>query len=370
MQLILYSWILYVLVNFGYAYSFKLFPQFQYLNLCNHKSNNKHVLTCSLSNPTLTGNNVEDLSQSFNDKLLPLYDTKEKMEKFLEECKTLFQHESSLLKLSRPMVNNGNIIVVGDVHGQFFDVLNIFATHGLPSSDNIYVFNGDLVDRGKYSYEIVVLLFTMKLANPDYIYIIRGNHETMKINKRYNFASSVRKYHDNDIYLKINEVFNYLPLAAVIENQVFIVHGGIGDSDLSLERIEKIERGFEPTYDRSSNDELNDDVLVERMLWSDPDNEIEGFDNSPRGAGLLWGIDVSDAFLSKNQLKFMIRSHQVVDSGFEYFHDKRGATLFSAPEYCGLDNTGSIVKFTRNENQDIMDSMKVHRFNAYNIINE
>ena len=120
----------------------------------------------------------------------------------------------------------GHVTVCGDVHGQFYDLMNIFDLNGLPSTPNPYLFNGDFVDRGSFSLETVMTLLMFKLLAPRSVYLTRGNHESKNMTKIYGFEGEVRQKYDPQLINLFYEVFCWLPLAATIERQVFIVHGG------------------------------------------------------------------------------------------------------------------------------------------------
>jgi len=240
--------------------------------------------------------------------------------------------------------------VCGDTHGQFYDLLNIFKINGDPSSKNPYLFNGDFVDRGSFSVEVILTLFMYQLLHPTGMYLTRGNHETKNMNKLYGFEGEV-------------------PLCAVIEKKVFVVciflsfslslcvclcvcvcfffsiclplhytprqqqqqqlqqvHGGIFTQDnVTLDDIRKIKRNGEPPESGPFCD----------MLWSDP-SPRPGRHPSKRGVSSKeFGEDVTKAFLKHNNLDLVVRSHEVKQEGYEVMHDGKCVTIFSAPNYCG-----------------------------------
>ena len=167
----------------------------------------------------------------------------DKVKLLLSEARKVFSNEPSLLQLNTPA--EGNMTVCGDVHGQFVDVEHIFELGGVPSSDNVFIFNGDLVDRGSQSLEIVLTLFAHKLLDNKSVYVLRGNHETVSINSRYGFKGEVLEMFGVDVYEDIASVFNQLPYAAVLHEDTLVVHGGpVGCNDyVNLEAIECIKRG-------------------------------------------------------------------------------------------------------------------------------
>jgi len=228
------------------------------------------------------------------------------------------------------------ITVCGDTHGQFYDVLNIFEMNGYPSSSNPYLFNGDFVDRGSFSVEVILTYLLLKFACPDGIYLTRGNHETKNMNKIYGFEGEVKHKYDDKIFELFLEVFCQLPLAAVIENQVFVTHGGLPtDKNVSLDDIRKIKRGCEPP----------ESGLMSDLLWSDP-QPFPGKSPSKRGVGFSFGPDITEAFLEYNQLKLLVRSHEVRDEGYLVEQGGKTITVFSAPNYCdSMGNKGAFIHF-------------------------
>lgn len=119
-------------------------------------------------------------------------------------------------------------------------------------------------------------------------------------------------------------MFDYLPLAAIVENKIFCLHGGLSPDLGTLDEIRKINR----IQEVPSSGPMSD------LLWSDPEENIDGFNQSPRGAGYIFGADVSRSFNERNNLKFVSRAHQLVMNGYTWCHAKNAITLFSAPNYC------------------------------------
>ena len=167
-------------------------------------------------------------------------------------AKTYFSGLPSLLRVGLPRDEAGAVCgtftVCGDTHGQFYDLLNIFEVGGFPSPANPFLFNGDFVDRGSFSLEVVTTLIALKLASPTALYMLRGNHETRNMNKIYGFEGEVKAKFDDKAMRLFSEVFAWLPLAAVVEHRVFVVHGGLSTQagGVGLEDIERIPRGREP----------------------------------------------------------------------------------------------------------------------------
>nr|XP_020644775.1 serine/threonine-protein phosphatase with EF-hands 1 [Pogona vitticeps] len=149
----------------------------------------------------------------------------------LHETRKVLQQMPNITYLSTSYAKE--ITICGDLHGKLDDLLLIFYKNGLPSDENPYVFNGDFVDRGKNSIEILIILFAFLLVYPNHLHLNRGNHEDYIINLRYGFTKEVmRKYrcHGQTILHLLQDVYSWLPLATVIDSKVLIVHGGISNT--------------------------------------------------------------------------------------------------------------------------------------------
>ncbi|KAK2901810.1 hypothetical protein Q8A73_011556 [Channa argus] len=334
------------------------------------------------------------------------------------------------------------ITVCGDLHGQLEDLLLIFYKNGMPSLEKPYVFNGDFVDRGKDSIEILLILFSFLLVYPSDVYLNRGNHEDHIVNLRYGFTKEVLskyKMHGKRILKLLQKIFSWLPLATVIDQKVLVLHGGISDttdlnvlarvdrhnyisalrppkkknasstgtsidSDMeediwssnrvfhrrasltfpkpmgarnsfqnrslqdfsdrikvnredSLESRRRRQSMFNPAVNTSeketsvSFDSVNSDSARDEwkqildLLWSDPMTQDGCIPNEVRGGGCYWGPDVTEDFLSRHNLQLLIRSHECKQDGYEFCHNRKVLTLFSASNYYDVgSNRGAYVK--------------------------
>ena len=261
-------------------------------------------------------------------------------------CKTYFESVSTLTEINVPTeppehdpTADPRVTVCGDTHGQYYDVLSIFEEkNGYPSATNPYLFNGDFVDRGSFSVEVILTYLLWKMHDPGCIYLTRGNHETKNMNKIYGFEGEVKAKYDDKIFDLFLEVFSYLPLAAVIGKKVFVTHGGIStDETVMLEDIKKIKRGIEPP----------ETSLMSDLLWSDP-QPFPGKSPSKRGVGFAFGPDITQNFLDRNGLSLLVRSHEVKEEGYLIEHNGKTITVFSAPNYCDtMGNKGAFIHFDK-----------------------
>uniref|UniRef100_A0A673L6N0 Serine/threonine-protein phosphatase with EF-hands n=1 Tax=Sinocyclocheilus rhinocerous TaxID=307959 RepID=A0A673L6N0_9TELE len=329
------------------------------------------------------------------------------------------------------------ITICGDLHGHLEDLLLIFYKNGFPSAETPYVFNGDFVDRGKESIEILLVLFAFLLLYPHDVHLNRGNHEDHIVNLRYGFTKEVLgKYqvHGKMILKLLQKIFSWLPLATVIDQKVLILHGGISDkTDLNV--IAKLDRhrvrysSFasalrplkssgasarlkEAALDPDGDDELStgrrrvqslthgtplrlrqelprhsvhsessrtsrsvEEELRERrrlaglslssdsdpaevletdtnewkqivdVLWSDPMSQNGCVPNEVRGGGCYWGPDVTHKVLDTHKLQLLIRSHECKQEGYEFCHNGRVLTIFSASNYYDVgSNRGAYIR--------------------------
>lgn len=228
-----------------------------------------------------------------------------------------------------------NLTICGDIHGQLEDFLTIFELNGLPSEQNQYLFNGDFVDRGPHSCEVMLLMIAFKLLYPNAMHLNRGNHEARDMNVQHGFEQECLAKYTNVAFDTFCHMFSVLPLACLVENKVLVIHGGCSwQDDITIEEISKIDR---------FHDVVPEDTLFEDLLWADPCADNGRFE-SDRGCGLSFGPDVCQNFLDTNGLDCIIRSHECVDKGYEIWFGGALITIFSASNYCGIaGNQGAII---------------------------
>ncbi|KAG8240740.1 protein phosphatase, EF-hand calcium binding domain [Homalodisca vitripennis] len=308
-----------------------------------------------LGNP-LTRRDLDNLIESFRKKKTHRLHAKY-VATILKQATTQLKKLPNLNVASTAI--SKQITVCGDLHGKLDDLLIIFHKNGLPSAENPYVFNGDFVDRGKKGLEVFLLLLSVLLVFPDGVFLNRGNHEDHVMNTRYGFIREVRlKYkHNAERLLKLIEgVYRWLPLGTVVNNKVLIVHGGISDiTDLdwvrSLDRQKYVSLLRPPVVPETSNAVATEAIdkmewkQVFDILWSDPQGTEGCVPNTLRGAGTYFGPDVTDKFLAKHNLMFIIRSHECKIDGYELTHSNKVVTIFSASNYYETgSNKGAYMK--------------------------
>ena len=217
--------------------------------------------------------------------------------------------------------------ICGDIHGQFADLLELFRVGGELSDnpDLTYVFLGDFVDRGYSSIQTFAYLMLLKIKYPERLVLVRGNHESRQVTTVYGFYDECqKKYGGADVWRACTEVFDCLPIAAIIDDEMLCLHGGLSPAIRRLDQIRLIRRKREVPVDGPYCD----------LLWSDPD-AASGFVVSPRGAGYLYGGDVTREFMHLNKLSLIARAHQLTYTGYKYHFDEQGlVTMWSAPNYC------------------------------------
>jgi len=245
----------------------------------------------------------------------------------LNRSKAIFVTEPSLCNVNAPCK------IVGDIHGQFSDLVRLLECGGHPP-ENTYIFLGDYVDRGSYGLECVALLISYKVKFPDKLFMLRGNHECGPISRIYGFYDEVKRRFNVKMWKGFCEVFDSLPLAATIDDKIFCVHAGLSPEMAEVQAVNKCKRPCD----------VPEEGLVCDLLWSDPEPDITGWAENDRGVSYVFGPDVVTDFLDKNDFDLVVRAHQVVEDGYEFFASRQMVTLFSAPNYCGeFDNAGAMM---------------------------
>jgi len=265
--------------------------------------------------------------------------TEQEIKLLCSTARPVLLNQPMLIELEAP------IKICGDIHGQYTDLLRLFEYGGFPPVAN-YLFLGDYVDRGKQSIETICLLLAYKIQYPDNFFILRGNHESAGINRIYGFYDECKRRYSIKLWKVFSDVFNCLPAAALIDEKILCMHGGLSPELQSLQQIANIERPCD----------VPDMGLLCDLLWSDPDANTTGWGDNDRGVSYVFGADIVSKFLNKLDLDLVVRAHQVVEDGYEFFAGRQLVTLFSAPNYCGeFDNAGGMISV----DEDLMCSFQI-----------
>ncbi|KAK4547175.1 hypothetical protein LTR36_001396 [Oleoguttula mirabilis] len=242
-------------------------------------------------------------------------------------AREVFFSQPALIELAPP------VKIVGDVHGQYTDLIRMFEMCGFPPNSN-YLFLGDYVDRGKQSLETILLLLCYKLRYPENFFLLRGNHECANVTRVYGFYDECKRRCNVKVWKTFVDTFNTLPIAAIVAGKIFCVHGGLSPSLTHMDDIRNIAR---PT-------DVPDYGLLNDLLWSDPADMESDWEANERGVSYCFGKKVIMEFLQKHDFDLVCRAHMVVEDGYEFFSDRVLVTVFSAPNYCGeFDNWGAVM---------------------------
>lgn len=257
----------------------------------------------------------------------PVQLTENEIKELCYRSREIFISQPILLELEAP------IKICGDVHGQYYDLLRLFEYGGFPPDAN-YLFLGDYIDRGKQSLETVCLLLAYKIKYPENFFLLRGNHECASINRIYGFYDECKRRHTIKLWKVFTDCFNTLPIAALIDEKILCMHGGLSPELTKVDTIKNIVR---PT-------DVPDTGLLCDLLWSDPDKDVTDWGENDRGVSFTFGEDIVQKFANRNDIDLICRAHQVVEDGYEFFCKRQLVTLFSAPNYCGeFDNSGAMM---------------------------
>lgn len=268
-------------------------------------------------------------------------------------AREIIAKDSILLKLNAPLK------ICGDIHGQFLDLLRLFDLCGYPPKSR-YLFLGDYVDRGRRGLEVINLLFALKIKYPTSIYLLRGNHESEIISKVYGFHQEiVERFNSSKLWRTLTKTFCWLPMAAIVENSIFCCHGGISPS-LMKPRVKSLNDEFKNIRRPF---EVPREGLICDLVWADPMDQTDpaitpqGWKRSTRGCSWQFGFDIVESFLNKFNLDLIVRAHQVVEDGYEFYCNRQLLTVFTAPFYGGeFDNAGGIFCLEHNEGTEMIEA--------------
>ncbi|KAK3828079.1 MAG: Metallo-dependent phosphatase-like protein [Benniella sp.] len=272
----------------------------------------------------------------------------------LQKGTELLRKEPNLLEVDAP------ITVCGDIHGQYYDLMKLFEVGGNPAETR-YLFLGDYVDRGYFSIECVLYLWSLKIWYPDTLFLLRGNHECRHLTDYFTFKTECKHKYSERVYDACMESFCTLPLAAIMNKQFLCIHGGLSPELNTLDDLRQINRFREPPTHG----------LMCDLLWADPLEEFgaektsEFFvHNHVRGCSYFFSYHAACAFLEKNNLLSIIRAHEAQDAGYRMYRKTKATgfpsvmTIFSAPNYLDVyNNKAAVLKYENNV-------MNIRQFNA------
>ncbi|KFY07017.1 hypothetical protein V492_07527 [Pseudogymnoascus sp. VKM F-4246] len=296
----------------------------------------------------------DEMTQEFIDDMIERFKNGKKIHKkyvyqIIIATKKLVYDEPTMVEVDIP--KDATLTVCGDTHGQYFDLMELFRLNGFPTDKHYYLFNGDFVDRGSWSTEIALLLYSYKWIRPNAFFINRGNHETDDMNRAYGFEGECKAKYNERTFKLFSESFSALPLATLIGHEYFVLHGGLfSDDKVTLDDIRKL--------NRHNQRQPGQEGLMMEMLWTDPQT-APGRGPSKRGVGMQFGPDVTKRFCDNNNLTAIIRSHEVRMDGYEEEHNGKCITVFSAPRYCdSTENKGAYINIGPDYKLDF------HKFDA------
>jgi len=298
---------------------------------------------------TLTNEELKNLPPV---KALHILDALHSGERFTSECLmriakaavSHFQTEDTVVDIRKKRPKLKTLTVVGDIHGSLscllsvIDLIRIRQLHEDEEETRAVVFDGDFVDRGKHSLEVLMTAVLLKLSHKDNVFVLRGNHEDTMTASTYGFLEEIEdKYGQqtgDEIWYEFGYLFASFPICART-NKAVVLHGGIPSADFSLAKVNKVAASTRCSIKTTADPYDDDEELLQGILWSDPAEE-DGIEQSERGAGFMFGPDIAREFLQREGLQYLIRAHEPFEEG-TYTHDvgdgKAVITIFSTANY-------------------------------------
>jgi diadenosine tetraphosphatase ApaH/serine/threonine PP2A family protein phosphatase len=265
----------------------------------------------------------------------------DELEEIVTAAKELLCDEPTMVSVAVP--DNGFLTILGDTHGQYDDLYTVLEA-GVLEQNRTLIFNGDIVDRGPKQIQLITMALLLKIAFPMRVYLVRGNHETREMNEStaIGFKDVATRRYGVQLWHKMSELFDQLPIAALVQGVLLCVHGGLpcqAAESLGVDEIRSLQKG-----DLSG--------LAHEILWNDS-SPARGVRDNQRGPGTYtFGSDVTRKFVEQNSLRLVVRAHDVRMGGYSVEHNKRLVTVFSAPNYCHCGNTAAFLHIPAKDLQD------------------
>ncbi|MBD3230579.1 MAG: hypothetical protein GF329_20535 [Candidatus Lokiarchaeota archaeon] len=260
----------------------------------------------------------------------------EEINEIISRANDILKNEPNIVKLN----HKKNDLYIGDIHGKFESIKAIqklIQQNNYQYYGNI-VFLGDYVDRGPRQVDSINYVLLLKIQFPNKVFLLRGNHETVSMNKSYGFYNLILREFDESIYNSYKKIYGSIPLATSTDTGVLAIHGGVPENIPTLRQLDRI--------DRFTADVDFDDLIFMQLLWNDPTNRINDFSSSLRGGPIkVFGKKPFQKFLAKNNIKLVIRAHEAFMDGYKFFFDNQLLSIFSAANYRG-DNDAKVAKIT------------------------
>ncbi len=235
-----------------------------------------------------------------------------------------------------------NIFFVGDLHGELNSIQRVLQAF-MKYKDYSLVFLGDYADRGPSQVETFNLAMAMTLRFPKRVFMLRGNHETESIAKRYGFHVDVLRKHSEAVFSDYVEVFKALPLAGISKNGIFACHGGVPQKGRSMDDLQTPDRHYA---------DIQNEVLFQ-LIWNDPVDFSLDFTNNMRGMNICsFGRIAFDRFKEELGISMMIRAHQAFSEGIQTFFDGGLVSLFSA-SYGGQTNP-KFIRMSKDHHYEVI----------------
>ncbi|TPP62872.1 Serine/threonine-protein phosphatase [Fasciola gigantica] len=239
------------------------------------------------------------------------------------------------------------LMIVGDVYGQYGHLVRLFNYYGHPPRQR-YLFLGNFVSANSRAIETVALLFAYKLRYPKSIYLLRGKHECGRVAKFYGFYDECLKRFTQRLWNAITDVFNYMPVVAIIDNRIMCVHSGLSPlfQQMDVRGLNNLKLFIKKSITLPA--ELEANRLLMHFVWSEPDESLDFWDQNPAGQGYLYGIKAVKDFCERFELQQIIRSSEMVKTGFEFFPCAKLLTIFSAPDYMEFYSNTAVFVYLEN----------------------